>query len=135
MNMKKWIIASLVVFVTFELTNFLIHSFVLSGCYDVTASLWRPNMMEVMWLMTLSDLLFSFVFVYVFQKGYEGKGVLEGIRFGCVISLLMIIPGLINQYVVYPIPDSLLIRWLLTGIPQILICGMVAALIYKPKSK
>ena len=64
-------------------------------------------------------------------KGLEGKGVLEGIRFSVIVALLMLIPGMLNQYVVYPVPFSLAFQWIVYGLIQYIACGVVAALIYK----
>ena len=76
MNTKKFILASIVVFIVYEILNYVIHSFILGNAYMATASLWRPmeEMNSMMWIMWLGDLVKAFVFVYIFTKGIEGKG-------------------------------------------------------------
>jgi len=134
MNGKRFILASIVVFVVYEITNWIVHSLILSGVYQRLQSLWRPDMMDKMWIMYVTAFIFSFLFVYIFTKGYEGKGVAEGFRYGLYIGLLMNIVGMFNQYAVYPVPLSLTIQWFIYGMIQFIIIGIVTALIYRPKA-
>jgi len=84
--------------------------------------------------MYITAFVFSFLFIYIFTKGYEGKGVAEGIRYGLIIGLLMLVVGMFNQYAVYPIPLNLTIQWFIYGLIQFIIVGIVAALIYRPET-
>lgn len=133
MNIKRFFIASIVVFIAVQITDPIIHGVFLGKAYEATKSVWRADMDSKMWIMILSSLLFSFLFVYIFIKGYEKKGLLEGIRFGILLGLLMNLVGILNQYVVYPVPFSLAIQWFLYGMIQYIIYGIIAALVYKPK--
>ncbi len=135
MNIKKFVIASIVVFIVFEILNFIIHGPLLGSIYEETKSVWRPDMMDKMWIIHITNFIFSFLFVYIFTKGYENKGIVEGLRFGLIIGLLMNVVGMFNQYAVYPLPFSLAIQWFIYGIIQYVICGAVAASIYREKEK
>jgi len=135
MNTKKFIIASILVFIVFEILDFIIHGLILKGAYESLASVWRPDMNSLMWIMYVTALIFSFLFVYIFTKGYEGKSIAEGIRYGLLIGLLMLIVGMFNQYAVYPLPFILVLEWFIFGIIQYIIIGIVVAAVYKPSSK
>jgi len=135
MNAKRFILAAIVVFVVMQATDYLIHNLILSSTYESLTGVWREEMMSKMWIMTLTSLFLSFMFVFIFTKGYEGKGVGEGVRFGLIIGLLMNVVGMLNQYVVYPVPFSLTIQWFIFGMIQFVIAGVVASLIYKADSK
>jgi len=132
MNMKKMVLASLAVFGAFEVMDYIIHGVILSPVYAQLAHLWRQDMMSKMWLMALSTLVMSVMFVYIFIKGYENKGIAEGLRFGIVAGLFMNVIGMFSQYVMYPIPFSLAVKWFIFGMLEFIIAGIVAALIYKP---
>ncbi len=134
MNKKRFILASIAVFVVFEILDWIIHSKILSRTYMNLQHLWRPDMLDKMWIMYITAFIFSFLFVYIFTKGYEGKGVAEGIRYGLIIGLLMLVVGMFNQYAVYPIPSNLTIQWFIYGLIQFIIVGIVAALIYRPET-
>ena len=133
MNTKKFILASIVVFIVYEILNYVIHSFILGNAYMATASLWRPmeEMNSMMWIMWLGDLVKAFVFVYIFTKGIEGKGWAEGLRYGFWIGLYVSIGMAFGTYATSPIPFSIAIQWLIFGIIQLMICGIGAALVYK----
>ena len=136
MNMKRWVWASLAVFLVFEILDSIVHMVFLSNTYQNPAivTLWRADMMGLMWLMYVAALTMSFVFVYMFIKGYEGKGILEGVRFGLIFGLILAFVAIVNQYVVYPIPLSLAVQWFIFGMIEFVSVGIVAALIYKPKA-
>ncbi len=90
-------------------------------------------MMDKMWIMHLTSLFLSFLFVYIFTKGYEGKGVGEGVRYGLLIGLLMNGVGAFNQYVIYPVPFKLAVQWFIFGTLEFIIAGIITALIYRPE--
>ncbi|MFC1500879.1 hypothetical protein ACFL58_00300 [Elusimicrobiota bacterium] len=130
---KKLVIAAVAVFFVYEFVDFTVHSLILAPTYMKMQNIWRADMMQKMWIMYITALVFSFTFVYIFAKGYEGKGIIEGVRFGAIISLLMLLPGIFNQYVIYPVSYKLALTWFVFGVAQFVICGIVASLIYKPK--
>ena len=130
MNTKRFIGASVAVFLVFEVLDFIIHAKLLSPTYQSLAHLWRPDMMSKMWLMHGGMLVFSFLFVYIFSKGYEGKGIAEGFRYGLVMGLLFSVPSAIHEYVIYPLPGSLCAQWLIYGLIEFVICGLVTAALY-----
>ena len=132
MNVKRFIFAIIAVFVAIQITDPIIHGFILKNSYTALQHVWRPDMMSKMWIMYLTSLIFSFIFVYVFTKGYENKGIAEGIRFGIIIGLLLNVVGTFNQYVVYPVPFSLALQWFVYGMIEFILAGIVTALIYKP---
>jgi hypothetical protein len=133
MNIKRFVLASLAVFITFEILDFLIHSVILSQIYESLSSIWRQDMISKMWVMLLVTFILSFLFVYIYSKGF-GQGLLAGIRFGFIIGLITICASALNQYVVYPVPFNLVFQWCVYGLIQYMICGIVVSLIYKPKS-
>lgn len=132
MNVKRFISASIVVFVVFEALNFLIHGVILAGAYEYTAELWRADMDQKMWIIYLGDLVKAFLFVFIFIKGYENKGWAEGLRYGFWIGLYVSIGMGFGSYAMYAIPFSMALQWFVYGVIQLVICGIVAAIIYKP---
>lgn len=133
MNVKRFLLAALAVFVTFQVLDFLIHGLYLAPTYEALASIWRPDMMELMWVMYCTGAVLALLFVYIFVKGYQGKGIMEGVRYGLVIGLLMTVVGGLNQFVIYPVPLDLVIKWIVYGLAEFIVAGVVTALIYKPK--
>ncbi len=135
MNVKKLVIASIAVFVTLQVLDYVIHNLLLGATYESIQAVFRPDMMDKMWIMLLMGLIFSFLFVYIFTKGYEGKGIIEGVKYGLIIGLVVSLVGSYNQYVVYPLPYSLVLKWFIFGTIELIAAGAVTALIYKPNDK
>ena len=132
MNTKRFVLASLAVFVAGMILDFLIHMVILKGAYESLASIWRTDMNSLMWLMYMSSLIFAFLFVYIFSKGYEDKGIMEGVRYGLIIGLFFLFPSAFGQYAMYPLPFSLIIQWFIYGLVEFIVFGIIAAVVYKP---
>lgn len=136
MNTKKMIIAVIAVFILLEATNFLVHNVILSKTYEGLANVFRSieEMNRLMWRMLIADLVWSFFFVFIFIKGYQNKGLLEGVRYGVYIALFMNFVAAVAQNYAYPIPYTLALQWFIYGSIQSILLGVVTALIYKPKA-
>lgn len=133
-NCKRAFFAFGAVFAVIFATDFLIHGKLLADAYHATASLWRSEaeMRDggfCLWML-LGQLLIAKMFVVIFAKGYEGKGPAEGVRFGLLAGLFSVSHCFI-QYAVTPIPRSLLLVWVATGLMQMILAGIVAALVYR----
>jgi hypothetical protein len=132
MNTKRFVLASLAVFVAGMILDYLVHMVILKGAYESLAAIWRQEMNSLMWLMYVGSLIFAFLFVYIFTKGHENKGIMEGVRYGLIIGLFFILPTASGQYAMYPIPFSLAVQWFVYGLIEFIIFGIIAAIIYKP---
>ena len=127
MNTKRFIWAGVIVFIVYTIINWIIHSALLSSTYaELSLSLGHLGLVTY-----LTALFFSFMFVYVFTKGYEARGWAEGIRYGLIIGLLVNVIWMFNQHTIYPVPFSLVLQWFVYGMIQFMICGLVVATIYR----
>jgi hypothetical protein len=131
---KKLLIAFVSVYVVVQVCNFMIHAQWLAPTYQSLSEVWRPEaeMQSKMWIMFVTSASFSFFFCYVFARGYEGKGLAEGARYGVIIGLFFGISQAYDSYVIYPIPYSLALKWFLSGLAVCVLLGVVAAAVYKP---
>lgn len=133
MGRKFWI-AVAVLFVAFSVMDFVGHGLVMTDAYQATQQLWRP--MEEMnkfrplgWVVTL---VASFFFVLIFGKGYEGKGVVEGVRFGFYIGIFTGFPMGFGSYMAMPITLGIAFGWFLIKLVESIVAGILVASIYKP---
>jgi uncharacterized membrane protein len=131
---KKLLIAFVAVYVVGQVLTYLIHGVWLAPTYQSLASVWRPEaeMQSLMWIMFVTSAFFTFFFCYVFARGYEGKGLAEGVRYGAIIGLFFGISNAYDSYVIYPIPYSLALKWFLSSLAYCIVIGIVAAAVYKP---
>lgn len=87
MNRNRYILASLAVFVAAGVLATVINAVILKDAYEATKSVWRPDMASKVWIFYLIDLIAAFPFTYIFVKGREGNGILEGVRFGAIVGV------------------------------------------------
>ena len=132
MNVKRFIAASLAVYVVSLALGYLVHGVILRPTYDTLKNVWRPDMPSKMWIEWLDGFVVSFLFTYIFTRGYQGRGIMEGLRFGLVIGLFVSIPMAYGTYMIIPIPYYLALEWFLYGTAQVILLGGVAAAVYKP---
>jgi hypothetical protein len=133
MNIKRFLAGGLAIFAVFQICDFIIHNLILMEVYASMTNVWRPEMMSYMWIMFLCSFVFSYLMMFVFVKGYEDRGLLEGVRFGIIIGLMTNITGAFYQYAVYPLPFSLVLQWAGYGLIEFILAGLAAAAIYRPK--
>jgi hypothetical protein len=133
MNKRFWM-AVAACYVTGHVLGFLIHGVGLDATYKALAAIFRPKaeMDALMWLMFVSSALAVFAFCFIFTKGYEGRGVTEGVRYGLWVALLVGIPGAMDQFWIYPVPAELAIKWAIANVVYWVTLGTVAAAIYRP---
>ncbi len=135
MPVKRFFLAGLAAYVTSVVSDFVVHGVLLEADYEATKSLWRPEMQKLEWIFFLVNLAYSFLFVHIFGKGYEGKGVVEGVRFGVVIGLVMSLGMAFGTYVMIAIPLALAVKWFVFGMIQYILVGVVISLIYRPERR
>jgi hypothetical protein len=134
MNMKRLLLAIVAAFAIVFGTDFLIHGFWLTPDYEATKQLWRPEseMQTHFHWMLIAQFLCAATFVIIWAKGFAGRDIATGITFGLLMGLFQGIWTIIN-YVVMPLPGVLATKWLLAGVLQCVLLGIVTSLIYKPE--
>ncbi|MDQ2922221.1 MAG: hypothetical protein M3R52_11510 [Acidobacteriota bacterium] len=133
MNMKKFVLTVIVVFVVANLAGFLIHAYLLEPDYMAVASHYRQHGQEKLLFINLGYLAFAIGSVWVYAKGVENKPWLgQGIRFGIAMWLVLAIPSFFIAYAVQPVPMSLMVKQVFfEGLDKILL-GIVTAALYRP---
>jgi len=130
---KKFWLAFIAVFVTAEIVNFLVNGLLLMQDWQATQNLWRSNMMSYMWVFHVLMVIGAFFFTFIFAKGYEGKGVMEGVRYGLYIGIWLSMGMAYGTYAMIAMPYGLALKWFLYGIVQYVIMGIVTAMVYGKK--
>jgi uncharacterized PurR-regulated membrane protein YhhQ (DUF165 family) len=132
MNWKRFFVAGLVTYVVVQAMDFVINEVFMKNANESLKSLWRPNMMSRMWVLYVVGVLVALLFTYIFVKGREGKGITEGVRYGIIIWLFVSVPMSVSMWVMLPIPYIIILRWMLFGLLEMLVAGILVAVIYKP---
>ena len=135
MNTKKWLLASVAVFVVIAVLEFVIHGVLLADMYRQTASVWRPEaeMQKMMWVFWVGILVFAPLFVLIYVKGYEkGKpGLGQGFRYGLYVGVMLSVMNSFGWYVMLPIPLALAFSWVLAILVEFTVAGIAAGLVYR----
>ena len=133
MNTKRFVLAFIVVFVLLEITNYLIHGLILAPVYtsEAVQGVFRADMTSEMWIIWITDIVWSFFFVFFFVKGYEKKGLAEGLRFGFYVGIFISFVTAYQGFAIHPIPYSLAFQWFIYGLIQNIVLGISASLVYK----
>lgn len=132
MNWKRFFVASLVIYVVVQAMDFVVNQVFMKSANESLKSLWRMDMMSRMWVMYLIGVLVALLFTFIFIKGREGKGISEGVRYGIIIWLFVSVPMGASMWVLLPIPYMIVFRALLFGLLEMLVAGILVAVIYKP---
>jgi len=128
--MKKVLVGAIVVFVVLEVLDFLIHGVILTSSYSATPDIWRPDMMDVMWVLHIVKIVIAFFFALIFSKGYEGKGVVEGIRYGLYVGIMMGVGMAYGTYTMIAISSALAFQWFLFSVFEYIVAGIGVAMVY-----
>ena len=135
MKNKTFWIGWVAVYIAMQAIGYVIHEFLMADTYEALAAVFRPqeDIQSMMGIMLVSSAVGLFLFCHIFTKGYEGKGIMEGVRYGAMMGLFLGIPTSIDAYVIYPITQELAMIWLATSVVGLAIAGAVFAAIYKPE--
>lgn len=133
LNCKRFGIAVIAVFVFIFIFEMVFHGMLLGETYKTTAQLWRPEseMEAYMPWMLGGQLLFSVMFCYIYTFAAKCTGMMEGVRYGLLIGLLMASTNIIF-YSVQPLPLDLVVIWIVGGLLETALAGALMASIYKP---
>ena len=135
MNFARIAAAAVVAWIVSIPVGYLINNVLLANIYRPNAAAMRPDaeLMANLPLGFVFLLIGFFAFAYAYAKGYEGgHGVMEGVRFGVVVALIVTGFGLIWMYVQFPINASLTAAIIIDSIVELALYGGIVGAIYKP---
>ena len=132
--MKKVWIGFIVVFILMLIVGYIVDTLIMGSTYESLKSLWRPDMESKMWIFYVVMVFQAFFFSFIFSKGYEGKGIAEGVRYGLYIGIWMSVGMAYGTYAMIAIPYSLALQWFIYGVIQYVIYGIALALVFGKKA-
>lgn len=133
-NMKKLVLGSIAVFIAWTALDFLFHGLILGDSYKDTASLWRPmeeaKMLHNSFAVLVSSIMFASIYMYFIGPKKINIGALYGLMFGIAAGVSM---GL-GSYAFMPVSIYMAMIWILTGVAEGLVGGVIVGAIIKPDS-
>ncbi|MFC1655814.1 hypothetical protein ACFL3C_03020 [Patescibacteria group bacterium] len=136
MNVKRLILASIVIWVVSFAFIMLTCGWLFTWVYEIPPLIWvSPEDMNL-GLSIASGLLTAFLFTLVyaiFYKGIPGKGVKKGMIYGILLWLVGPLVGTLVMPVYMTIAWTVVIYWIIQMFILKLILGALVGAIYKPK--
>ena len=134
MNPKRLLLAIVAAFGTIFVTDILIHGVWLEPVYKATMNLWRPDdeMKAHMGWRCAGQLLAAVTFVLIWAKGFAATGCRKcAVIYGLCMGLFSQANTLIS-YAVQPLTTEIVWKWMVSGVLQGVVLGLVVSLVYKP---
>jgi hypothetical protein len=136
MNFGRLTAAALVSWLAHLVLTGLIWGMILPDLFRQNATLLRvPSEMNLV-LGYGASLVGFFVFSYTYAKGYEGgAGLVEGLRYGVLIGLLLAVFAGVWGYVMMPISAVFATAMIVDSIVEMAAYGAIVGLIYRPVAR
>jgi hypothetical protein len=132
MSKKIWI-GFIAVFLTTQVIEGFVDLIFLGPIYISFSQIWRPIAEMKLWMLPVTGMFFSYFFVYIFSKGYERKGILEGVRYGLYVALMVALPTAYGNYALMQIPYSLALQWFTYRTIEYVIAGAILSGVFMLK--
>ena len=131
-NVPRFALSVIIGFAFIFSTDFIIHQKLLMDMYIATKDLWRSPeaMQDFLPYILASQILIAIIPGYIYTRKHEGKGIIEGLRFGLPLGLLFAVM-MSSAYAWLPIPPALAVSWSAAGLVQGLGLGIIYSLTYK----
>ena len=72
------------------------------------------------------------IFCYIFTQVREGTGVMEDVRYGTLMGVLVVLPTFVDAHVIYPITSDVAVIRFISAVFTSVIAGEIFSVIYKP---
>ncbi|MEE9911628.1 MAG: hypothetical protein K4571_07875 [Deltaproteobacteria bacterium] len=130
----RLLMATLLSFVFSLVYNGLVHFVILGSANRQTEQLRRVDFSSMIWISLLSTLATSFLFIIIYALFVSAKNTRTGLLYGFCFGLFMALMVDLNQYVLYPLPFSLVAKWALFGIIEFTVIGLIAGVVVQDKT-
>jgi hypothetical protein len=130
MKVKRFLVATCLLFVVALGWNALVHLALLRGAEAQMKGIFRSDAAQNWWL----GLLLAFTLVSLFVVGYHqfarSISLSEAIGFGLYFGVLAVLLVDVNQYLLYPVPGRLALAWSIFGVLEFVVYGVVLRWLY-----
>jgi len=135
MNSKQLLLAFLILGIIGNVYDILFHGVMLGPTYATIPSMADNSSMNPLWFI-LFDFIGAFLFVWVFSRMESSleKNPMGGVMYGFLVGILVTIPGMLYEAVMYKgFPLWLSFAWIAGFIIKFVIYGAVLGMLVRPK--
>src|SRR6185503_3742087 len=136
MNVKRFVLACVAVFVFVMLFSWVFHGVLLKDTYAQTANMWRPEaeMGKYSVFLILGQFIQVVAFCLIYTRSESHKrSVAFGAGYGIAVGVLKG-GGSLIMHAVQPLPMSVIGAWIVGDIIQVAIAGAILGAIYPGSS-
>ena len=129
--LKRILLATVAVFVAWEVLDFVIHGLILREAYAASPGLWRPMADMKMGLMYIVGAIAAFCFAGVYGWLVRPKSLNAALKFGLLSGIGAGVSMGYGSYCVMPIPYAMAFTWFAGTVVQALVGGLLAGVIIR----
>lgn len=134
MKMIRILTAGAVASVFSVLYNGLVHMVILGPANQQLETLKRGDFSSKVWISLAGTLAVCFLFTGIYALFSGKKDLGTGMRFGFLFGLAAAVLVDLNQYVLYPLPFSLVVHWSFFGVVEFTVLGAIVGSIVRGKA-
>ena len=131
MSWKRMAMSVFLVLVTKAAVGGIFFGLVFTDVNEGTSTAFRAEGTENHGIAMVGYVAWSLAFSFVFARGFEKRGWLEGVRFGLIVWLLYFVPMTLGIYGYFVVSSQWTVFALISGLAESLACGSVAALVFR----
>jgi hypothetical protein len=129
---NKILLGGVVVFIVWEILDFVIHGIILGATYATLPNVFRPQADMKMGLMAVAVLLAAIAFAAAYAWFVNPKGALTGLKFGLVLGFGGGVSMGYGSFSSMPIPYFLALVWFLGTWLEFAVGGLLVGLLIRP---
>jgi hypothetical protein len=129
---KKILLGGIVIFVAWEVLDFVIHGLILGSTYATLGNMFRAQADMKMGLMVVVTLIAALAFTAVYGWFVNPKSLATGVKYGLVWGFGGGVMMGYGTYASMPVPYILALAWFLGSWVEFTVAGLLAGLIIKP---
>ena len=133
MDVNKYLIAVLVVFVAHSALGYVVHNVLLSGDYEGLNFVREfEDFVRRLPLLYLANLIFALVLCFIYTRNYDpgDSWFLQGLIFGLLMGAFLT-PAALVGYVAFPMPGLLTLKVTVLNFLHVTASGLIAAAVYR----
>jgi len=129
--LKRILLATVAIFVVWEVLDFVIHGLILREAYAASPGLWRPMADMKMGLMYIVGAIAAFCFAGVYGWLVRPKSLNAALKFGLLFGVGAGVSMGYGSFAVMPIPYVMAFTWFAGTLVQALMGSLLAGLIIR----
>jgi hypothetical protein len=128
---KRIVIGGIVVFIAWEVLDYVLHGVVLKSQYEATASLWRSMGEMKLGVLAVAVLISAFAFTAIYGWLVGKKSVGRGFTYGLLYGIATGVAMGYGTFAVMPIPYVMAFGWFIGSLIETCVAGLLVGLIVK----